>query len=96
MVLHFNYNCQLCKQNFNNCVSFKDHDPNKEMICIYTKNKTEDQIKLANELAEAKHQYMLNNGIKIITNYDKYIHYVEHKYGKHYLNMLKEKSKSAV
>lgn len=75
---------------------FKDHDPNKEMICIYTKNKTEDQIKLANELAEAKHQYMLNNGIKIITNYDKYIHYVEHKYGKHYLNMLKEKSKSAV
>mgnify|MGYP001771228665 CR=1 FL=1 len=25
MVLHFNYNCQLCKQNFNNCVSLTAH-----------------------------------------------------------------------
>lgn len=25
MVLHFNYNCQLCKQNFNNCVALTAH-----------------------------------------------------------------------
>ena len=25
MVLHFNYNCQLCKQNFNHCVALTAH-----------------------------------------------------------------------
>lgn len=41
---------------------------------------------------EAKHQCMLANNVKIITSseYNKYLSYVEEKYGKDYLNSLKK------
>ena len=68
---------------------FENRNPNCKMINPYHKNKTPEQIKIANELAETKHQFMIKIGVKIITNYNKYISYVYNKYGNNYLNKFK-------
>lgn len=40
-------------------------------------------------LYEAKHQCMLDNSVKIVTDYDEYIKYVNDKYTKNYLSAFK-------
>ncbi len=69
---------------------FKDKDPTKEMICPYRyKKDTDESMKLKNILAEAKHQCMIQNSVIIITEYKKYVDYVNTKYGRNFLHMHK-------
>lgn len=60
---------------------FKDMDINKEMINPFDSNQ--------NGLFEAKHQCMVSNNVKIITDCNEYISYVNNKYGRDFLKSLK-------
>lgn len=41
------------------------------------------------DIYEAKHKCMVENGIEIITDYSEYLNYVNIKYGKDYLQKFK-------
>ena len=62
------------------------------MLCPY-KKKTDsiETIQERNRLYESKHQCMIKNNVKILTNFDEYIKYVKNKYGKAFLESLKRK-----
>ena len=62
---------------------FKNKDPNEIMICPYHyKKDTPEIIDRRNRKFEAKHQCMLKNNVKIITDTKLYIDYVINKYGR--------------
>lgn len=63
---------------------FKSKNPANEMVCPWDHSK--------NGLYEAKHQCMIENNIQILTSvdYNKYISYVESKFGKDFYSNLKE------
>ena len=52
------------------------------MKWLYRSNKTEEELLFLDNFIEAKHQFMLNQNVLILTNYDTYIKYVKNKYGK--------------
>lgn len=60
---------------------FENKDPSGKMVNPYDSSQ--------NDRYEAKHQCMLSNDVEIITNYSKYIKYVETIYGKQYLKGFK-------
>ena len=62
---------------------FKNQDINSEMVCPWNHQ--------LDYLYEAKHQCMLNNNVKILTSkdYQKYLDYIDIKYGKLYLKQFK-------
>ena len=62
---------------------FKNCDMNETMINPF--DRTQD------DKYEAKHQCMIKNNVKILTNFDEYIKYVKNKYGKAFLESLKRK-----
>ncbi len=69
---------------------FKNKDNNDVMICPYKhKNDTEETIEWRNGLYEAKHQCMLKNGVKIITDLPECYDYINKKYGRNYINQFK-------
>jgi hypothetical protein len=62
---------------------FENHNPNGKMINPY--DRTED------DKYEAKHQCMIENNVKIITDCSVYIEYIETMYGKNYLETFRRK-----
>ena len=64
---------------------FKDKDPSKEMVNPYDHSQ--------DALYEAKHQCMLKNDVKILTenDYKMYSDYVQERHGKNYLKQFKKK-----
>ena len=75
---------------------FEDNDPLKKMICPFKeKNWSDKDYQFACQKYEAKHQCMLRNDVKILTNadYQKYLDYVEQKHGKHYLEQFRTSKK---
>lgn len=71
---------------------FENKNPNCKMICPWqSKNDTPEKIVWRNGLYEAKHQCMLNNNIKIITDYSEYENYIIKKYGKDYISTFRKK-----
>ena len=69
---------------------FENKDPSKKMINPYKyKNDTPEIIQYRNDLMEAKHQCMIENGVKIITDFKETINYIKKTYGKDYLNSFK-------
>ena len=60
---------------------FENRDPTAKMINPFDRS--------FDGLYEHKHQCMVKNNIIIITNYDKYLKYVNDTYGKQYLNSFK-------
>lgn len=64
---------------------FENFDPSRKMINVNDRSK--------DYVAEAKHQCMLRNGVRIMTNadYSKFEQYVRAKYGKDYLKRFKRK-----
>ena len=74
---------------------FKDKDISKEMICPFRhKDWGEDQYLLECQKYEAKHQCMIQNNVVILTSkdYQKYIDYVNEKYGRDFLKNCKVSS----
>ena len=71
---------------------FENRNPNGKMKWLYRSNKTEEELLFLDNFIEAKHQFMLNQNVLILTNYDTYIKYVKNKYGKNYLDTLKNRS----
>lgn len=68
-------------------------DEKGKMICPYTKKLDDETREKVNDLYEAKHQCMIQNGVMILTSKDylKYLKYVKEKYGKNFLTNLKKK-----
>lgn len=64
---------------------FLDKDPTKQMICSYDRTK--------DDLYEAKHQCMIQNNVKIITDITEYENYINEKYGLNYLIQFKKEKK---
>jgi len=60
---------------------FKDKNPNNVMINPFDRS--------MDDLYEAKHQCMLQNNVQIITDYSKFIDYVNNKYTQSYLDLFK-------
>lgn len=62
---------------------FENKDISKKMINPFNRD--------MDDVSEAKHQFMLENNVKILTSkdYQKYLEYVSIKYGKHYLRKFK-------
>ena len=60
------------------------------MINPYGRKDKPEKVKFRDGLFEAKHQCMLKNGVKIITDYSIYIEYVKNKYGKDYLKKIRK------
>ena len=59
------------------------------MINPYKRNKyTPEELKMRDDIMEAKHQCMIENNIKILTDCSIYIKYVNQKYGKKFLKTL--------
>lgn len=71
---------------------FENRNPNGKMKWLYRSNKTEEELLFLDNFIEAKHQFMLNQNVLILTNYDTYIKYVKNKYGKNYLDTFKNRS----
>lgn len=69
---------------------FENKDPNGKMINPYGRKDKPEKVKFRDGLFEAKHQCMLKNGVKIITDYSIYIEYVKNKYGKDYLKKIRK------
>ena len=71
---------------------FEDNNPSKKMICPFKKKAWSDEdYCLACQKYEAKHQCMLKNDVKILTDadYQKYLDYVDQCYGKCYLEQFR-------
>lgn len=69
---------------------FENKDPNGKMLCPWKhKNDTPEKIEWRNGLFEAKHQCMIKNNVKIITDYSEYENYVNEKYTKDYINLFR-------
>lgn len=69
---------------------FENKDINSKMCCPYHYDTdTEEDIAQRNALYEAKHQCMLQNHVKIITDYSEYENYVNEKYTKDFVNLFK-------
>lgn len=69
---------------------FENKDINRKMCCPYHYDTdTEEDIAQRNALYEAKHQCMLQNHVKIITDYSEYENYVNEKYTKDFVNLFK-------
>lgn len=69
---------------------FENKDINGKMYCPYHyPNDTEEIIKQRNEIYEAKHQCMIKNKIKIVTDVSEYEQYVYNKYTKDFINLFK-------
>lgn len=68
---------------------FEDKDPNKKMINPYKRNDKPEKVKYRDELMEAKHQCMIKNNVKIITDYTIYMNYINENFGVNYLETLK-------
>lgn len=69
---------------------FENKNSNNKMICPYHyRNDTKEIIEKRNRIYEAKHQCMIKNHVKIITNCDFYLNYVENKYGKDFIDNCK-------
>lgn len=62
---------------------FENKNINNKMINPHNRN--------LDDLAEAKHQCMIKNNVKIITDYNKFLLYVKNKYGNNYLKQFKNK-----
>lgn len=63
---------------------------NGKMINPYKRSKyTKEELELRDGIMEAKHQCMIKNKIKIITNCNEYIKYVKNKFGSNFLKNLK-------
>ncbi|MBO7691311.1 MAG: hypothetical protein J6T10_01595 [Methanobrevibacter sp.] len=74
---------------------FVNKNPNGNMINPYKRNKyTPEELKIRDDIMEAKHQCMIENNIKILTDCSIYIRYVNQKYGKNFLKTLKIKVKN--
>lgn len=69
---------------------FENHNPNGKMVNPYGRKDEPEKVKFRDELMEAKHQCMLKNGVKIITDFSVYIKYVKIKYGKNYLENFRK------
>lgn len=73
---------------------FVNKNPNGNMINPYKRNKyTPEELKIRDDIMEAKHQCMIENNIKILTDCSIYIKYINQKYGKNFLKSLKNKGK---
>lgn len=69
---------------------FENKDPNGKMLCPYHyENETEEDIIQRNALYEAKHQCMIANNVKIITDYSEYENYVTEKYTKDFMSLFR-------
>lgn len=68
---------------------FEDKNPNKKMINPYKRNDKPEKVKYRDELMEAKHQCMIKNNVKIITDYTIYMNYITENFGENYLETLK-------
>lgn len=60
---------------------FENRDPSGKMINPYDRSQ--------DEVYEAKHRCMLENGVKIMTDYSEYVEYIRSAYGKDYLKGFK-------
>ena len=60
---------------------FENCDPNNKMICPYNRD--------LDDFVEAKHQCMIKNNIKIITDCTEYLNYIKNTYGNDYLKQFK-------
>lgn len=70
---------------------FENNNPNGKMFCPYHKKEdTDEDIKWRNGLFEAKHQCMIKNGVKIITDYSEYLNYVNEKYTSDFLDLFRK------
>jgi hypothetical protein len=67
---------------------FEDKDPNKKMINPYKRNDEPEKVKYRDDLMEAKHQCMIKNNVKIITDFTIYMNYIYENFGENYLEML--------
>ena len=67
---------------------FKDKDPTKQMVCPYDHSK--------DNIYEAKHQCMIKNNVKIMTesDYQIYLDYIKSQYGKKYLDQFRKSDES--
>ena len=71
---------------------FENKNPNGKMLCPYKKKTdTFEIIQERNNLYEAKHQCMIKNNVKIITDCSLYEKYVNETYGKSYINEFNRK-----
>ena len=69
---------------------FENKDPNGKMINPYGRKDDSEKVKFRDGLFEAKHQCMIRNNVKIITDYSVYIKYVKTKYGKDYFKKFRK------
>ena len=60
---------------------FENYNPNNKMICPYNRD--------LDDFVEAKHQCMIKNNIKIITDCTEYLNYIRNTYGNDYLKQFK-------
>lgn len=60
---------------------FENKNPNNKMICPYNRD--------LDDFVEAKHQCMIKNNIKIITDCTEYLNYIRNTYGNDYLKQFK-------
>ena len=70
---------------------FENKNSNGKMINPYGRKDGPEIVKFRDELMEAKHQCMIKNCVKIITDYSYYIKYVKTKYGKSIFKTFKNK-----
>ena len=61
---------------------FENCDSNNKMICPYNRD--------LDDFIEAKHQCMIKNNIKIITDCTKYLNYIKNTYGNDYIKQFKQ------
>lgn len=60
------------------------------MINPYGRKDDSEKVKFRDGLFEAKHQCMIRNNVKLITDYTVYIKYVKTKYGKDYFKKFRK------
>ena len=61
---------------------FENCDSNNKMICPYNRD--------LDDFIEAKHQCMIKNNIKIITDCTEYLNYIKNTYGNDYIKQFKQ------
>lgn len=70
---------------------FENKNPNNKMINPFKRNDIPEIVKFRDSIMEAKHQCMIKNNVKIITDFSEFENYVNEKYGKDFLDDLKRK-----
>lgn len=69
---------------------FLNCDDKNRMINPFTTKLSPEKVEYLNDMMEAKHQCMIKNNIKIITDYEQYEKYVYETYGNNYLEQFRK------